>query len=70
MIILLEIAIENLLNEEYEKTNNINEACKIVENEFHAFRITSETDNDNHKVFISSTINNKIITTINIPNKK
>lgn len=67
-MLLLTTAIESMIMDWYRETNNINEACRLTENEFRGIRLEKELDNNQYKINIYSIINNTYMDTIdNIP---
>lgn len=70
-MLLLETAIESILIEAYNETNDIDEACKLTENDFQGIKISKELNGEYYKILVYSSINNTLMTIINnIPIKK
>lgn len=63
---MLKNIIKTTLIDSYNETNDINEACKIVESEFPKIKTTIIANDDHYKIDLYSPINNNYITTIKI----
>ena len=64
-MLLLETAIEDSLIKAYDETNDMHEACKLIEKEFQGIKISEEINGDRYKISLYSSINNTPIGIIN-----
>lgn len=67
---LIKTAIEVFLIKSYNKTNNMDEACRLAEKQFQGLSLIQNTNGDYYKIVILSSNNNIIDAISNIPIKK